>query len=230
MLFRLLFGVSLLVWAMLAAELWLMLCLTLLSVLILLLRGAKALLFWRSFSLLLWLFLPIIIFQSLFSTGTYIQKPIPLPLTIEGLNRALFLCLHMLLIFFSALTCFRLLAYKEWLRCLYAVPSLGTRIEPYLLLLDPLQTKSLNILHKQRDEWQQTKRKWLYFPQACVQMIEKMLTSGQQEAQMLWEDWEIRSAKARSVYQQPLPPSLLDVLYATIMLLGWFFWSLYWMH
>ena len=226
MLLRLLFGVSMLIWAMLAADLLLMSFLTLLSVLVLLLRGAKALLFWRSFSLLLWLFVPILLFHGLFSAGTYIKSPFPLPLSIEGLNRALFLRLHMLLIFLAALACFRLLAYAEWLKCLYAVPSMGKRMEPYLLLLQPLQVKSLEILRLQREDWQQNKRKWLYFPHACVDMVEAMLAAGHHEAQMLWSDWETRS-KALVACQQTLPISLLDIVYATMMVCGWFFWGLY---
>jgi len=201
-----------------------MLLLLLLCISLLRLRGAKALLFMRSFRLLIWLFIPILLFQSFFSYGTYIQHPFFMPLSIEGLQHAFFLCLHLLLIFFAALACLRLLSYYEWLTCIYHLPWLATLSMPYILLISSLRVHHATMLQEQKQIFKNSDAKWRMFPDLCVTSIETMFIVGRKEANDLWENWELRN-HALSSQVVPITFAFADYIYMTLLIFGW---SLFW--
>jgi len=224
MLFRLLLACSLLIWSFCLSNLFTMMLMLIVCTLLLFWRGASWLLCLRSLRLLLWLFVPIIIFHGLFTPGTYIQSPFYLPLSIEGLQRALFLCLHVLLIFFAALSCFRLLKAYEWFFVTQHLPWFGSYLLPYLLLLPALRTQAAHILKQQQQTWQAQQTGYLQtclsLPKLLLQSLHMMLEAGQQEALSLWSNWASR-VQAKQQYIQWFDGVRLDSISVLLLSLGW---------
>ncbi|MDQ6988932.1 MAG: hypothetical protein Q9M19_03545 [Mariprofundaceae bacterium] len=224
MFLRLCFALSLLLWSLLLTDLLAMILLTCLCCMLLLLQGAQATLLIRSFRLLLWLFVPITLFQGLFTPGMYVQYPIALPLTFEGLQRALWLCSHLLLMFIAALTCFRLLQSDEWRFLLLRVPWLGQRSVAYMLLLPELRAVARQTLQEQRVAWLEQPEvwyiKWQCFPRLLVESLHKMFKASKDEAFALWSNWSMR-VKTLHTSVTWFDGLRLDFFYAALCGLGW---------
>ncbi len=221
MIFRVLFAFSLLTWALLLKQNSWMLGLVIACMLLMYLDGAKAILFIRSLKLLLWLFIPIIFFQGFFTPGTYIQTPVYLPLSIEGLNHAWFLCLHIMLMFFSALLFFRMLALSEWTYLLSFLPKLTAGLSPYLILVVSLRVRVTEILAKQHLAWGERGKIWLNMPNMMIQTIQMTLDAGHQEAHDLWQHWEKRMRNDGSKQQSFFALNAKDYMYGVLLLSGW---------
>jgi hypothetical protein len=218
MIVRCLFVVSVLAWVVATKEFQPMFSLLICSLIVLKAQGLSMLFFVRSFRLLFWLFIPILLFHGIFTPGTYMQSPIYLPLSVEGLERALFLCTHVALIFYSALLIFRTLTPTEWFAWLNKLPKADT-LKPYLLLLPVLRKRMAVIVHEQKENWLSTKQRWLHLPDALVLSIQEMAVAGKEEANDLWNNWEKRMLQNDS--EVILLWVSKDILYVVLMVAGW---------
>lgn len=192
------------------------------SLLILYLQGLPLRAFIKSFRLLLWLFVPTVLFHGLFSPGLYIQSPVYIPLTVEGLARGLHLSIHIALIFFAAMLLYRTLSIAEWYSCLNKLPKANT-LQPYFLLIPQLRMRLYTILVEQKQSWRAMEQRWLHLPDMLVSSIQAMLSASQEEAELLWNNWETRLA---TIYTQPIVLwTIRDIGYIALILFGWgFIW------
>lgn len=218
MVVRLLFVVSVLIWVVATVELQPILYLLLCSIFIVRFQGLTLLFFTRSFRLLLWLFVPIFLFHGIFSPGTYIQFPVYLPLSIEGLERALFLCVHIALIFFSAILIFRTLTLSEWCSLLDKLPR-ADAIKPYMLLMPRLRKRMADTLFEQKQAWSTMHKRWFHLPDILVLSIQKMLVAGKEEANDLWQTWEERVLQGK--VETIILWHVKDLLYVGLLVVGW---------
>jgi len=225
MFFRIFFVLTLLILAVLAEDVKETLLLCVISSVTLVFRGAKLYLFVKTLSLLLWLFVPIILFHGLFSPGVFIQEPFFLPLSVEGLERALQLCLHITAIFFAALLLTRILKLTEYYYCLSLFPKQKARLMPYLLLLPTLRAFTQNTLAEQRLIWRKQGHKWLSLPYMLVQMMELVIAHAKNEAQAIWLNWDERIKVIAAPLQVKQKITFVDTFYG---LLALFIWGTLW--
>ncbi len=224
MIFRVLFAFSLFVWALLLKQNVWVLGLTVFCIAHMYLIGFKVIVFIRSIKLLLWLFVPITVFHGLFTPGSYVQVPFYLPLTIEGLDQALFLCLHIMLMFFVALLFLRLLSFAEWTYLLSFFPALLNYVRPFIFLLESMRYLAMEILSKQRLQWLAMESKWLNFPDVVVESVQLMVVAGKQEADKLWQQWDAKILQVHLENKGIFAINAHDSIYALLLLSGWVIW------
>ncbi len=222
MIVRCVFIISVLIWVVVSVELQTMVYFLCCSLVVLYLQGMPWMAFIKIFRLLLWLFVPILLFHGLFTPGLYVQSPIALPLTIEGLSRGLYLSLHIALIFFAAMLLYRSLTMAEWYSCLNRLPKANV-LQPYFLLIPQLRKRLYAILSEQKQSWRVLEQRWLHLPDMLVLSIQDMLHAGEEEAEALWYNWDTRLA---SMHAEPIVLwAVKDIGYAVLLLLGWgFLW------
>ena len=223
MIVRSLFIVSLLLWVVALDELLPIFLLTIYSVLVLFVQGFKIAYMLKSLRLLMWLFIPIMLFHGLFTPGRLIQQPMYIPLSIEGLERGLYLSAHITLIFFCALLVFRVFTTQEWVYLINKLPK-SEPLKTYLVLLAALKDEVTNVLKQEKKQWSEQGKLWSNLPQLLVDSIQKVFLSAKREAKNLWKNWDnrmdIQSESTLSLW------SSKEFMYAGMMALGW---SLFWM-
>jgi energy-coupling factor transporter transmembrane protein EcfT len=212
---------SLLVWVVALHALLPTLFLVLLCVLGLYLQGLELVHLLKSFRLLLWLFIPTLFFHGFFTPGTMIQYPIYLPLSIEGLQRALAICAHIALVFFVAMFLFRLFNKAQWFSMLQHL-SFMRSFQVNFLLLAALQQRVPSILQQQKQLWLAQQQRWSALPNILVESMQKVIAIAKEEAQKLWQNWDVRLAE---VQQAALPIwTAQDMIYVLFLGLGWSIW------
>jgi len=225
MILRIVFVISLMAWSVMLDHFLLMLAQLLCCFVFLRVKGASRLLFSRSLFLLLWLFLPIFFFQGVFTPGTYIQTPIYIPLSHEGLLRASMLCLHITLIFFSALLAFRLVKISEYTVLLAWSPHLTVKLQSYLILMPRLKQEIVKTLDETRLIWLSMESKWLKLPYMLSLCVESMMVVAKQQAELLWKNWDANILETQVTRESVLRFERTDILYAVFT---WVVWTLWW--
>jgi len=222
MIVRLLLLVSLFIWVVALNGLSPIFLLCFMFFYLLHIQGFALANFLRSFYMLTWLFFPIFIFHGFFTSGTMVQYPIYLPISEEGLLRALDLSTHLGLVFFSALVAFRLFSKDEWFGML-GESKAGIYLKPYIHLISGLRSEMLQVLHKRKKEWLKMEHRWSKLPQVLLSMIQNMLVQAKEQASKLWLDWDLIMQESGS--QPASLYSSKDRVYLISMMLGWgIFW------
>ncbi|MDQ6959258.1 MAG: hypothetical protein Q9M24_09140 [Mariprofundaceae bacterium] len=142
----------------------------------------------RAVRLLLWLILPICLLHLLLTPGALIWPGSGLPLTWEGVDRAVWLSTRLFFLFFSAMLLSRLLSLEEWQAQLCRIPVVGCRLYPYLQLFQPMQKITAELARK---HWRESRSRGITsMPEMIVCLLEDVLRSGHDQAKLVWEGWK----------------------------------------
>jgi len=142
----------------------------------------------RAIRLLLWLVLPICILHLLLTPGALIWPGSGLPLTWEGVDRAVWLSTRLFFLFFSAMLLSRSLSLGEWQAQLSRIPIVGRRLYPYLQLFQPMQKTTAKLARK---HWRESRSRGITsMPEMIVCLLEDVLRSGHEQAKLVWEGWK----------------------------------------
>jgi len=142
----------------------------------------------RAIRLLLWLVLPICILHLLLTPGALIWPGSGLPLTWEGMDRAIWLSTRLFFLFFSAMLLSRSLSLGEWQAQLCRIPVVGRRLYPYLQLFQPMQKTTANMARK---HWRESRSRGITaMPAMIASLLEDVLRSGHEQAKLVWEGWK----------------------------------------
>lgn len=218
-----LFLASLFSWSLLAQGNIQFLTLLALSLLLLWLYEHKLSIFFKSARLLSWFFLPIILFQGLFTPGTYIQEPFYIPLSVEGLKYAFTLCLHIATLFVVALLFSRLITVQEWHNVLSKSAKLNNLFKPYLILMQAMKGYVAQVFRLHYRQWKNNGRNFRQLPKLLAQLIEQVISNAKKEANHLWLEWDSHFLHAERTGRSRY--SVSDYLYGVSVAIGW---SLFW--
>ncbi len=142
----------------------------------------------RAVRLLLWLILPICMLHLLLTPGALIWPGSGLPLTWEGVDRAVWLSTRLFFLFFSAMLLSRSLSLGEWQAQLSSIPVVGRRLYPYLQLFQPMQKTTAKLARK---HWRESRSRGITsMPEMIVCLLEDVLRSGHEQAKLVWEGWK----------------------------------------
>jgi len=183
--------------------------------------GQGNILFLRSFKLLFWLYVPILLLHGLMTPGTYVQTPIYLPLSSEGLHQGFYLCLHITLMFFAAILVLKVLERSDFDTVLDMYPTLGNQVKPYLLLVVSLHKGVVDTISVKHQQWKQMDSKWLSLPDMLVESIQSVLHMGKCEAKELWLHWDERFAEDKQSALEIDTITKYEVYYIGLTVLGW---------
>jgi len=223
MIIRVLFIVSLLFWLLSLENLFSLFFFTVFIMGILYTQGFKTLYMIKTCRLLMWLYIPILLFHGLFTPGTMLQQPIYLPLSVEGLERGLFLCIHLAFIFFTVLMLFRVFSQAEW-RLLNQILPQSTMLKTYVSLLYSMKDKVIDVLQMEKRQWVNEGGDWKMLPELMVLSIVEVISLAKGEAKNLWQDWSLRMYPSEDLV---IPFwSRNEMIYIVYLALGW---MLFWM-
>lgn len=141
---------------------------------------------WR---LLRWLIVPIFILHLLFTPGTLVFPGSGIPLSVEGVNEALWLSLRLALLFYAALLLSRALSVREWIGFISAIPVIGPRMRSYLYLFIPMYHAMSELTRRYRDMWLLRGRKRA-LGVLLAAMLQEVMGVGRQLAENLWLRWD----------------------------------------
>jgi len=223
MILRFFFIISFMVWAVMQDQFLLMLMQLLFCIVFLSVKGVSRLLFVRSLALLLWLFLPIFFFHGVFTPGTYIQTPIYIPLSHEGLARASMLCLHITLIFFSALLMFRVVKVSEYDAMLTWISPMSV-IHLYLILMEPLKKEIVRTLDESRLAWMNMEGRWGKLPDTLGFCVESIVIGSKRQAELLWKNWDASIFEKKASRESVFSFARRDILYGVFTSSVWTLW------
>ncbi len=213
---------SILVWVVALQSLPPTFLLIVLCIVGLLLQGLNMTFLFKSLKLLLWLFVPTMLFHGFFTPGTMLQQPFYVPLSKEGLERGLMICMHIALVFFAAMFVLRVFSKAQWLSMIESLPF-AHKLKPYILLLSAIRQHMPDILNKKKLVWEKQKKRWSSLPNMLMLAIEDVLLTAKVEAKSLWQQWDVRIAKVEHA-NIPLYTAN-DFLYLAFMMMGWgLFW------
>ncbi|HKJ83002.1 MAG TPA: hypothetical protein VJ961_03155 [Mariprofundaceae bacterium] len=141
---------------------------------------------WR---LLRWLIIPVFILHLFFTPGTLMFPGSVIPLTVEGMEMAVWLSLRLALLFYAALLLSRALSVQEWIGFLSAIPFIGPRMRTYLYLFIPMYHVMRNLTGRYREMWLlRGRRRALGILLAT--MLEEVMRVGSRLADSLWLRWD----------------------------------------
>ncbi|MDX8382349.1 MAG: hypothetical protein R8M14_09595 [Ghiorsea sp.] len=185
-------------------------------------QGFKTLYIIKTCRLLMWLFIPILLFHGLFTPGTMLQQPIYLPLSVEGLERGLFLCAHLAFIFFSVLMLFRVFSQAEW-RLLNQILPESTMVKTHISLLYSMKYRVVDVLQMEKRRWVNGGGHWKMLPELMVLSIVEVISLAKVEGKNLWQDWSLRMYPSEDLV---IPFwSRNEMIYIVYLTLGWMlFW------
>jgi len=220
MLFRLLFVLSVIIWSVNATSLMELTSLMVLTLILLLSAQQGALFIQRSVFLLLWLIFPILLLHSFFTPGTYISLGFYFPITNEGLMQGFLLCMHMLLMYFSAALLLKIISKHEWLFMLSFWPKADSYFKPKLLLLQRLQVITMNRVNEYVLHWKKTNN-YRMLPETITQLLVVTIGDAKQQAFSLWQDWELNQANPTQKNEGVALMNLKDSWYLLMCVMGW---------
>ncbi|MDQ7003404.1 MAG: hypothetical protein Q9N67_00150 [Ghiorsea sp.] len=212
------FIISLMIWVIALNEFLPTFLLCLMCFYILHIQGFTRVNFLRSFYALTWLFLPIFIFHGFFTPGIMVQYPFYLPVSEEGLLRALHLSIHLGLVFFAALIAFRVFSKAEWFTILDRT-KYASDLKPYVYLIAALRIEMMQVLQCRKKEWLEMEDRWFQLPQVLFFIIHNMISQAKEQAFRLWTGWDLvmREVERGAVVLS----STKCHLYWVSMMLGW---------
>jgi len=141
----------------------------------------------RSGRLLLWFFVPMLLLHGLFTPGTYIKG---LPLSVEGVQRALMLGLHVTSMFFTAMLVASLWRHQDFVPLLRKSVWLRTWLMPYLLLFPRLREVIPDVLKHQWTQWRALKNPWQALPDTLADSVCLVLQQTRGKAAQVWQAWD----------------------------------------
>ena len=186
---RLLLGLSLMI---AAARLHGMAGLLLISLLALsLLRGVDG--DWRTtlrlYRLLRWFVLPTLLLHAFFSPGELLWPELTaLPISREGVRHGLWLSLHLLALFATALLLFRLLRWPEWLALLLKLPWLGEYLLIRIWIIAALRRAVAALLLGLQTDFK-LRGRWYQLPQLLLAACRDVLDYAAAFGEQLWLRW-----------------------------------------
>lgn len=219
--FRVLFSISILAWSLSMNKPALMVGLLLFYLLLLIWLGQGTILLYRSFKLLFWLYTPILILHGLFTPGIYIQSPVYIPLSVDGLSQGFYLCMHITLMFFAAILVFKVMKRSDFYSLIDMHPVIGNHVKPYVLLLMQLQKGVLEIISENHQQWKAMGSKWFNLPDMLIESIQSVLRMGKFEAKSLWKHWDERFATDIQQSKTLASYTKYEVYYAVFTVIGW---------
>lgn len=185
---RLLAGTGLLVPAILCHSLSVLLLLVCFGAALIRLLDGRWLAMQRLVRMLGWFIIPILLLHALLSPGQLMFPGTGIPVTMEGVRHGAILSSRLAAIFIMALVWFRLCSRSEWLGMIAAIPVLGRKLMPYLLMMNPLHAeirKRLQLIHRQY----RLRRNWRDLPDLLLYTCCHALSSAAPVARILWLRW-----------------------------------------
>ena len=221
MFFRFLFSVSLLAWSMLLSQSHWSLILLMTSGFILAQSGTKIVTFMKIGKVLLWLFIPILFFQSLFTPGNYIVFSIALPITYEGIQQGLLLCMHLATVYFAAFAVMRLVSYSEWLKLIRLIPLIYPKLFPTLVLTIELKKVITSSLQARYKQWYSAKHKYKRLPFMIADAMRDVVTQAENKAAYAWQSWDAKAYEIDALQADVTLFRVSDMLFVFPLVTGW---------
>jgi len=208
---RFLFGIGFLVLASACSDSERSLLLSVLSIVMIRYIDGNWLTIHRLAGLLIWFFVPILLLHAFFSPGQLLFPGGWLSVTVEGLQRGIQLCSHLMAVFLAAMLMFRLLKYGEWLAAVAGLPYVGRRLLPLLWMIVPMRTIVLCRLRDIKQQYQ-LRNDWRLLPQLLLSACSQVLLMSAQVASALWLRWPAEPVIARQSYMLKNNSMALDAL------------------
>lgn len=139
--------------------------------------------------LLRWLVLPILLLHMLLTPGAMVFPSLPLPISREGLERGLWLSLHLMEMFVAAMALSRLLLWSEWLQWLAAWPGIGPRLVIDARLFMLMQRDARLLIERQRRRWRAHRFDLVLLARLLAETLQQMLARSELQAMRLWRHW-----------------------------------------
>ena len=170
---------------------------------------------------LLWFFVPVLVFQSLFTPGNYVVSQVAIPFTYEGIEQGLLLCMHLATVYFAAFTVMKLVSYSEWLRMLQLIPYIYQKLLPSIILLHDLKAVITTALQTRYGQWLSLPHKYKELPSMIAETMGEVVSNAENSTADMWQSWD---TKVHSINALPAGVKLFrdnDMLYMFPLIAGW---------
>ncbi|MDQ6993701.1 MAG: CbiQ family ECF transporter T component [Mariprofundus sp.] len=178
----------------------------------------------RLIKLMVWFVVPILLLHLLFSPGRLLFPATGLPITAEGLYHGLLLSARLTAMFSAAILLSRFLSHREWLSATLALPVLGQKFLPYLLMIQPMHQEVSYRLSKLRKQFL-LHRHWRVLPAILLTACCEALEAASLVSKVLWLRWPMlrsqQSARRVTGWKGWLLSLLLGISGIACMMLAW---------
>ena len=218
---RLLFGSGLLFLATTTSSAWLAVLMSGLAAVMLRLLSADWQLCWRVLRLLRWFMVPILVLHALFTPGRLLLPGMVPLLSMEGLMQGLWLSVHLMSIYATALLMFRLLSRREWLTLLAQWPWGGEVLAMRLWMVLAMQGHIFALLAGLREQFH-LRHDWRKSAQLLINAFRQSLQTATDQAGLLWLRWPQHGQALHIAYDGNTAPvsTVQRATYSVFLLAG----------
>ncbi len=142
----------------------------------------------RLSGLLRWFLPPIFLLHALFTPGALVFPGLSLPLTYEGIQRGLWICVHFTDIFLAAMMLGSMLSQSEWLQLLAGVPGFQQRAGVHAVMLAMMHRNVSGLIAHVDRQWR-LRRRWMNAPGMLIIAMRQALCAARMQAHTLWLRW-----------------------------------------